>query len=424
MPDNHVPITTEVLYVSSAPSAAQFDAIQQATRPGAQTTTYGMAQASFKFHTLLRRGLLADPGLRLHCLVGRMVTSRFHRAGWWPGVTEPAGPRSSIHHLGFPNHRGLKQAWLAVAFAWGALKWRVRTRRAPHRVLIADAAYLSALPLVLAVLGGGGISRIAIFADLYSFMAPVEDAGRRSTGILRRLIRRVAAQVYARFDGYVLLTEHMNGVVNPARKPHLVMEGVVDSSARELVNSIEGKSAQPRFLYAGALRREYGVADLVEGFRGLPETGAELHIYGAGDYAAELRQVAREDPRITFHGEAPLDEVIAAELRAWVLVNPRPASAEFTRYSFPSKNMEYLASGTTVLTTRLPGMPADYYPHVRTIDADGPRALREAMRAAIETPLPDLHEFGLAARSWAQTHKNDVVQAGRIMAFARGIGDV
>ena len=50
------------------------------------------------------------------------------------------------------------------------------------------------------------------------------------------------------------------------------------------------------------------------------------------------------------------------------------------KYSFPSKNMEYMVSGTPVLTTRLPGMPMEYYPYVYFIEeesADGIAAAKE-----------------------------------------------
>ena len=58
---------------------------------------------------------------------------------------------------------------------------------------------------------------------------------------------------------------------------------------------------------------------------------------------------------------------VAEELKATLLVNPRPTTEEFTIYSFPSKNMEYMASGTPLLTTKLPGMPEEYHQYVLAI---------------------------------------------------------
>ena len=38
-------------------------------------------------------------------------------------------------------------------------------------------------------------------------------------------------------------------------------------------------------------------------------------------------------------------------------VNPRQNNEEFTKYSFPSKTMEYLASGVPVVAYKLDGIP-------------------------------------------------------------------
>lgn len=410
---------TEVFYLTSAPSPAQFAAMGARLKDGVQQTTYGMAEASFKFHNLLQRGLLADATCRVTTVVGRSATPRFYAGRWWSRVLESLSERHSVDHLGFPNVRGLKQAWLALVFTQRALAWRWRTRRADHRVLIADAAYITALPGVLRALAGGSIAKIAIFADVYDFMAEVEDAGRGSHHALRTRMRGVAAATYDRLDGFVLLTEQMNEVVNRRGRPHLVMEGIVDSTMELAENSLDAKTVAFSVLYAGALRAEYGVADLVEGFRALPAPDAELHVYGGGDYASAVARAAVEDPRVRFHGRADLEDVVAAEMRAWVLVNPRPTSEEFVKYSFPSKNMEYLASGTAVLTTRLPGMPAAYYDHVLTIDADGAPAITAALAKAYGVPLEELHRRGAEAREFVLAGKNERVQAARVLELAR-----
>ncbi|MEO5663053.1 MAG: glycosyltransferase [Nocardioides sp.] len=414
---------TEVFYLTSAPSPSQFARMRESLKDGVQHTTYGMAEASFKFHTLLQRGLLADPTCHVHAVVGRGVTPRFYRGGWWSRVRESISDRHTVDHLAFPNVRGLKQAWLALAFTLRALAWRWRTRRASNRVLVADAAYITALPGVLQALAGDSITKVAIFADVYDFMAEVEDAGRRGGGRFRQRARGFAAATYARLDAFVLLTEQMNDVVNLESKPYLVMEGLVDSSMELADNSIDAKTASFSVLYAGALRAEYGLADLVDGFGALNAPEIELHIYGGGDYAPELAKAASEDSRVQFHGPADLSHVVSAEMRAWLLVNPRPTSEEFVKYSFPSKNMEYLASGTAALTTRLPGMPAEYYDHVLTIDADGAPAITAALEQALAMPLAELHRRGSAAREFVLSSKNEQVQAARILELAKEVHD-
>jgi len=408
----------EVLYVSSVPTPAQFDWMKQMRLPGVQEVTYGMAESGFKFHSLIQDGLEQN-GASVTSVVGRSATPTFYRGTWWKRVVERVGDHRVVDHRAFPNRRGLKQIWLAASLTTAAWRWRLRTRGAGTRLVIIDAAYVSALPGVLLATWGGGIRRITVVADVYTFMADVTDASDRS-GLVYRALRRLMPQVYGRVDGFVLLTEQMDTIVNRRQRPHMVMEGLVDRHMSQTVNAPSGKDALPTVLYAGALRREYGLATLIDGFRALDDPDARLVIYGAGDFAPDIEQAARADARIDFRGSAPTETVLRAEEKAWLLVNPRPSDAEFTKYSFPSKNMEYLASGTPVLTTRLPGMPREYYDYVLTIDGSSDEHLTTALRDALALGPDELHRRGARGKDFVLEQKNNVIQARRILQFATG----
>lgn len=402
-----------VLYLSAVTSPQQFQAMKEARRPGVNEVTYGMIESGQKFGALIQDGLLQDPRVHLTSLVGRSVSHHFYTGTFWPRVRQRISDRFVIDHLGFPNLPVARQLWLAIGFAWQALRWRLANRGADRRILIADAAYITALPGVLAALGGN-VTRLAIFADIYSYMGEVRDASNRA-GPLHRALRALAKASYARLDGFVLLTEAMNQVVNPGGKPHIVMEGLVDRAMADDTHRPAVKAEHPTVLYAGALRREYGLADLVGAFRGLPEPDARLVIYGGGDYASEIERAARADDRIEYRGVVGNAEVVAAEEAAWLLVNPRPADQEFTRYSFPSKVMEYMVSGTPVLTTRLPGMPDEYLDFVFTVDAPGATGLQAALTKTLALTATELAEAGARGRSFVLNNKSNTAQAARIL---------
>jgi glycosyltransferase involved in cell wall biosynthesis len=327
-------------------------------------------------------------------------------------------PRDSlvVDHRGFPNARGAKQVHLAASLALGALRWRLRTR-GRERFVVVDAAYVSALPGVLAVTRG--VTRVAIFADVYTFMADVADASDRS-GARYRAMRRLVARTYRAVDRFVLLTRQMDAVVNPERRPSIVMEGLVDADMAAADNVLASKDEHLTVLYSGALRSEYGLANLVEGFRAWDAPDARLVVYGGGDYASAVEAAAAADARVEFRGTVPNAEVVAAQQRAWLLVNPRPADQEFTAYSFPSKNMEYLVSGTAVLTTRLPGMPADYDEHVLTIEGSSAADITSALERAAALGRTELHARGERARQFVLDRKNHSEQGRRIMELALG----
>lgn len=85
---------------------------------------------------------------------------------------------------------------------------------------------------------------------------------------------------------------------------------------------------------------------------------------GMRDFEDELKNICKRHSNIKYFGVIPNDYVVNKELKATILINPRPTNEEYTKYSFSSKNMEYMVFGTPVLTTKLSGMPEEYYPYV------------------------------------------------------------
>lgn len=410
---------SEVLHVSSAPSPTQFAAIQRAVRNSGGDVSYGMPESSFVFHHMLREGLVENSGTRVHSLVGRAIHPDTHHGRFWPHRTEKAGPHLVIEEVSVLNSRYFKQLWVGTAFLVATLRWRVRTRKSADKILIVDAAYVSALPWVLLALTGSRTKKLGLFADIYSYMGDATDA-RGSATIKHVLIRHLVRRLYARFNGFVLLTKAMNTVVNPLGRPSMVMEGMVSSStARSAKQAMPAKTEVKTVMYAGALRQEYGLDDLLNGFRALRRDDVSLVIYGAGPFSSEIQSAAREDKRVIFGDRITVDAVAHEQKRAWVLANTRRLDDEFTKYSFPSKMLSYMSSGTPVLTTKLSGMPAEYLEHVYLVDGDGASAVTAALEKVLALDSDELNSFGRSAMRFVNESKNNRNQAGRILTFAR-----
>ena len=98
------------------------------------------------------------------------------------------------------------------------------------------------------------------------------------------------------------------------------------------------------------------------------------------EVAKSPAQIAAEDPRIFYGGMLLNQEIVEKEQEATLLVNPRPTGEEYVKYSFPSKTMEYMASGTPVLTTVLPGMPKEYHPYVYLLEDETSDGITEKLK--------------------------------------------
>lgn len=209
----------------------------------------------------------------------------------------------------------------------------------------------------------------------------------------------------------------MNQIVNKHHKPYIVMEGLADEAMKTKERRKIKKQKPKILLYAGGLHERYGLKTLTEAFTQLDTQEWILEIYGSGPFSRNLEKYAEKDKRIIYKGVVPNEKVVEAELKASLLVNPRPTNEEFVKYSFPSKNMEYMVSGTPLLTTKLPGMPAEYYDHVYLFEKETTEDYKNTLEKVFHLSSEELANKGQKARMFILSQKNNVVQVKRIIDF-------
>lgn len=234
-----------------------------------------------------------------------------------------------------------------------------------------------------------------------------------------RFSKNFANFVIRHCTGYVLLTEAMNDHLNKAGKPYVILEGHADISMAEREPSLEKKASPRVCFYAGGVSRQYGLANLVEGFRQADLPNTRLEIYGPGDYVEELQRIAGEDSRVFYGGMLLNSQIVEKEQQATLLVNPRPTDEAYVKYSFPSKTMEYMASGTPVLTTVLPGMPKEYHPYVYLLEEETAGGVEYMLKKILAQPEEELFRKGTAARTFVLEQKNNVIQARKILEMLK-----
>ena len=98
-----------------------------------------------------------------------------------------------------------------------------------------------------------------------------------------------------------------------------------------------------------------------------------------------------------------------------LLINPRPSEEEFTKYSFPSKNMEYMTSGTPLLTTKLVGMPEEYYEYVYLFDDESVEGMSKKIDEVLSLSEETRKKTGLKAREFILKEKNNVIQTRKMI---------
>lgn len=357
-----------------------------------------------KYHGLLIKGLEKN-GADVHCFSGlpinRGVTSRVL-------IREKDEREGNVyfHYITTLNLPLLRQLMIFFGTFFGVLgaKKDAQTFAVCDCLNIANAygmtlaARLRKIPVV------------SIVTDLPDM--------ERSSGFLKKINNKL----FDKTDAFVILTEKMNERVNHKNKPYIVLEGHIDSEVPEPerftpYEQIDGKKV---LLYAGSIKRIYGIETFVKGFISADIPDAELRVYGDGDFREELTELSKSCSNVLYMGVRPNREIVEEEQKVSLLVNPRPTAPEYTKYSFPSKNMEYMASGTPMLTTKLPGMPEEYYPYVYLIEDESEQGIADSLKKIFSLPYSERKKKAGSAREFVLKNKSNVVQAKKIISFLRG----
>lgn len=215
-------------------------------------------------------------------------------------------------------------------------------------------------------------------------------------------------------DGYVLLTEKMKDAVGIENKPYTIIEGISGYEAEDLL-PINQKTGEPYILYTGALDKQFGLDMLIAAFKLLPKGSAKLVIAGSGDYEKELIKECEINENIKYLGYIGKEEVQKLQNGAAILVNPRSPKEEYTAYSFPSKTMEYLVSGTPVVMYALPGMPEEYIEHLFVPKDDSIQTLANTFSDILSMDNDSINKHCENARQFILKQKNSKVQTEKII---------
>lgn len=393
----------KVLYVSALVSQRKLQELYEANHrnPGF---------AVQKFHRLLTTGLVAN-GAKVKTLSAFPTSFASDKKIFFNLKSEKENG-VGLHYAFFINLPVLRHICLFFVSFFSTFRWGVKDRK--NKAVMCDVLNISVCMGALWASKIVGIKCVGVMTDMPGLMV-----GGQQKKLKNKVISSVNKSYLAGFSHYVFLTEQMNQVINRNNRPYIVMEGLVDV---EMATSVaeHNKTPQKRIvMYAGGLHEKYGLKMLVDAFMQLPGTDIQLSLYGSGPMESYIKECASNDKRVVYYGVRPNDEIVAAELQATLLVNPRPTHEEFTKYSFPSKNMEYMVSGTPLLTTALLGMPKEYYPYVYLFGEETTSGYHSALKKTLSLSGAELAEKGCQAKGFVLKVKNNHMQAKRIIDLVK-----
>ena len=259
------------------------------------------------------------------------------------------------------------------------------------------------------------IPTLGIVMDVPSFRVEEEVSA-----IIDKLANRISKTLLGTYDMYLLLSEEMKTVIpHISKKAALVMEGIYELPDCQIETSIEKKTDNKEYtiMYAGSLYYEYGIMNLVEAVRQINDRDIRLIIFGRGNAENEIISIGKNDSRISYEGLISHDEIIKREATADLLVNPRPVDKDYVSYSFPSKTMEYMASGTPLIMADIPSLPDEYRQYIYLIQDNSIENIKDAIIYVKGVGRNEAIEKALNASDFIIHKKNHRIQCKQILNF-------
>lgn len=225
---------------------------------------------------------------------------------------------------------------------------------------------------------------------------------------------------HALLDGYILLAPGMAEHLPMGSRPWIHMEGIYNQSAQELESppaTVNSSPATKTIVYTGTLGERYGIRRLLDAFALIDDPNYRLIIRGNGTLESLVRERMMTDSRISAPARMERGELILMQRQATLLINPVSKDEEFTRFFFPSKTLEYMASGTPTLMSRLSCLPKGYEDHLFFFDDESTEGMAETIRRICEKPQKELDDFGREAAQYILQEKTPQPQTRRILDF-------
>lgn len=173
----------------------------------------------------------------------------------------------------------------------------------------------------------------------------------------RKIYAWLMLQNIRKYDVVVGLSEQTKRYLTKKQR-FICSEGGIDREFYDYFGTLSEKQVSENnkiFMYAGVLEKVTGLDLMLEAFTQQADESSELWISGKGSLEQEVVAASEKDSRIKYLGFLEYAEYLKCLERADVLVNPRNMNMEENRNNFPSKIMEYLATGKEILSTRFVG---------------------------------------------------------------------
>lgn len=218
-----------------------------------------------------------------------------------------------------------------------------------------------------------------------------------------------------KFDSFVLLTDQMKKYLKVENKPSVIIEGIysIDENYKDFVYN-ENRKSKKIVAYSGILSKEYNVDNLINVFESEELKNYELWLFGDGELKSYINEKMKTMNNLKFFGYVDNNTLKNKLRQSTVLINPRQNIGEYTKYSFPSKIVEYMSLGKPVIAYKLDGVPDEYDKYLIYPEDNTKEALTNKIKEVCSYDYYKRNKIGSKNFNLIKNYKNSKIQTLKI----------
>ena len=299
----------------------------------------------------------------------------------------------TIWHINKPF---LEEVTAGVQVFFKTLKWILKNRHKTRKVLMLNAPNEVITP-VLILQKFGLCEGYSILID-----SPFVKTNQTSMYIkwrendYKRGLKKLSS-----LKGVILLNKNVPKLLDLKTEHKVILLGYEPTDVTFEETHYDGiHNRKKKLMYAGTLSYVNGIEEMLNAFTLLPQDEYQLDICGYGPMEDYVREYAQKHSNCTFHGRVSQEELDSLYSDADLMINLRLPDDEDNDYSFPSKIIGYLYSGTLVLSTDFSSLPDSYRPYVVLTDISSPHNVAQNIQQLFNKEENELNKTAKNAREF------------------------
>ena len=312
--------------------------------------------------------------------------------------------------IGFINIPFLKEITQAISILTSTKK--ILNENDNVKILTFNARPSISIPLLI-------LKKIYKFEIICLLADPPVDIQERFG--LKKIIMNIFWNIIRKsilyYDKIIALNKEAINIYAP-KKPYLIVDGGISINESDYIDlNSEYEKDKKIILFTGALTEYNGIIEMIEAMDLISDEMIELHIYGSGPLEEYVRKKSQLMSNVIYKGVVSNKKIKIIQREATLLINPRRTNDLISKVTFPSKMIEYMLSGTPVLSTKLNGLSDEYLEHIYLINSLEPLELAKTIKDVLEYDSSDRYIKQENARLFILNNKTWNVQVNKIYNF-------